>query len=146
MTKGNKLFARMLCMSLSVLLLSACSKQAEEEPTDLPPSTEAIESQIDLTDRLDEGELPVIPFPQHTEPVTEITGATEQTEDSTSTEPKPTEPKPTEPKPTEPKPTEPPETTPTEIPQPTEPLETVPPETTAPPTLDEDELPPIPIL
>lgn len=123
-------------MSLSVLLLSACSKQAEEEPTDLPPSTEAIESQIDLTDRLDEGELPVIPFPQHTEPVTEITGATEQTEDSTSTEPKPTEPKPTEP----------PETTPTEIPQPTEPLETVPPETTAPPTLDEDELPPIPIL
>jgi hypothetical protein len=136
MTKGNKLFTRILCMSLSVLLLSACSKQAEEEPTDLPPSTEAIESQIDLTDRLDEGELPVIPFPQHTEPVTEITGATEQTEDSTSTEPKPTEPKPTEP----------PETTPTEIPQPTEPLETVPLETTAPPTLDEDELPPIPIL
>jgi hypothetical protein len=145
--KGSKLITFLLCITLCVFLLSACGKQAAEEPT-VPP-TEA--AQTENPNGLEQGELPAIIIPQQTEPVTTPTedseptegtmppAATEPSKGTEPTEPKPTEPpketEPTEPEPTQPKPTEP-----------EEPSETAPPETTEPPKLDENELPPIPVF
>lgn len=98
-----------------VLLLTACGKQAAEEPATQPGQSTTL-----ATDALDEGELPQVTLPQQTQPVTDVTEETEPTESA-----KPTEG--TEPS----QPTQPPNTS-------------VPTEPTGPP-FDEDELPPIPV-
>lgn len=149
MMKTSKLLALLLCIALSVFLLSACGKQAAEGPSPSQGTTQATQSQTESGNSLEEGELPAITIPQQTHPVTAPTEEAEVIKPPAATAPtvgtKPAEPTPTEPAPTQPEPTEPPETTPPEATRPTDPTETAPPEATEPPRLDPDELPPIPI-
>jgi hypothetical protein len=119
-----------LCLLTLLFLLTACGKQAAEDPLPTDMSTHPT---AQTGERLDEGELPQVTFPQQTQPVTDPTEGTKPPEETNPSEdaapPEETDPS---------EGTTPPETMlPPETSRPTVPAE--------PPRFDEDELPLIPV-